>query len=92
MATRLYTLDELARLGDELYDREVLPQTTDADRGRYVAIDVETGAFAIDPNQLAAADRVRAHNPDAQIWFRRVGLTYVHRFLSRTRLGMAIES
>lgn len=83
MSRLRHSLDELARLGDELYDREVLPRATEAQRGMYVAIDVDTGTFAIDANQLAAADQVRVHNPEAQIWFRRVGLHYVHRIGGR---------
>ena len=50
-----------------------------------MAIDVVTGTFAIDANQLAAADQVRMHNPEARIWFRRVGFDYVHRFGYRVR-------
>jgi hypothetical protein len=80
-----HSLDEIARLGDALYEREVLPTVTDGDAGRYVAIDVDTGAFAVDADQLAAADPVLARNPSAQIWFRRVGRAYVHRFVRETR-------
>jgi hypothetical protein len=39
--------NEVARLGDEVYDRDVLPCVTAADEGCIVAIDVGTGAFAI---------------------------------------------
>lgn len=92
MSRLRYSLDELARLGDELYDREVLPRTTEAQRGMYVAIDVDTGTFAIDANQLAAADRVRAHHPEAQLWFRRVGLHYVHRIGGSRRLRPGAEA
>jgi hypothetical protein len=71
-----HSLDEIARLGDALYEHDVLPTVTDGDARRYVAIDVDT-----DADQLAAADRVLARNPSAQIWFRRVGRSYVHRFV-----------
>jgi hypothetical protein len=83
MSRLRHSLDELARLGDELYDREVLPRITEVQRGMYVAIDVDTGAFAVNVNQLAAADQVRMQNPEAQLWFRRVGLHYVHRIGGR---------
>lgn len=80
MAKPRFSLDEIARLGDAIYECDVLPNVAPADNGRYVAIDVISGAFALDVDQLAAADAVRARNPAAQIWFRRVGRTYVHRF------------
>jgi hypothetical protein len=79
-----FSLDEIARLGDALYERDVLPRVTDADLGHIVAIDVESGAFAIDPDQLTAGDRVLARHPDAVLWFRRVGADYVHRFGGRS--------
>lgn len=75
-----FDLDELARLGDELYERDILPRVTAADMGRIVAIDVESGSYAIDADQLVAADRVLERNPEAVLWFRRVGADYVHHF------------
>jgi hypothetical protein len=47
--------------------------------GKVVAIDVETGAYALDENALAAAKRLRVQHPDAEIWFVRVGHRAVHR-------------
>jgi hypothetical protein len=79
-----YSLEEIARLGEALYERDVLPRLKPEDVGRFVAIDVESGAFAIDGDKLAAADRVLAHNPGAQILFKRVGRAYVHRFGPRS--------
>lgn len=72
--------NELARLGDEFYEREVLPRVTAADKGRIVAIDPKSGTYAIDADQLTAADRVLEQHPGAYLWFRRVGYDYVHRF------------
>lgn len=80
-----FTLDEVARRGDEFYERDVLPRVTAADTGRIVAIDIESGAYAIDADQLAAGDRVLTRNPDAVLWFRRIGSDYVHRFGGRSR-------
>jgi len=80
MADLPFNRSELARLGDELYERDVLPRVTAADKGHFVAIDPSSGAFAIDADQLAAAHKVRERNPGAYLWFRRVGFDYVHRF------------
>jgi hypothetical protein len=38
-------------LGDELYERDVLPRVTAADKGHFVAIDPSSGTFAIDADQ-----------------------------------------
>lgn len=74
-----YSLDELARMGDAIYERDILPRMTPEDTGRIVAIDVETGAYAMDRRQLAAIHQILDARPDAQIWLRRVGYSYVDR-------------
>lgn len=80
-----YTPDEIARLGDELFDRVVAPRTTSEDAHLFVAVDVESGAFEIAPDELSAAHRLLDQNPDAQLWLRRVGAPYLHQFSPRLR-------
>lgn len=75
-----FPLDELARMGDEIYERDILPRVTAQDTGRIVAIDVETGAYAIHEDKLAAIHHVLDTRPSAQIWVKRVGFSYVERF------------
>ncbi len=41
---------------------------------------IESGAYEIDADELAASDRLLARKPDAQMWLRRVGSRYAHRF------------
>lgn len=74
-----YPPAEIARLGEALFERDVLPRLNGQDRNDIVAIDIESGAYVIDRDQHAATDRLLAQNPEAQIWFRRVGSRYVHR-------------
>ena len=74
-----YSPDEVARLGDAVYERDVAPYVTDEHAGCFVAIDVETGAFEIAPNELSAIDRLRERRPEAQIWLRRADAIYTHR-------------
>jgi hypothetical protein len=80
-----YSKEEFARRGDEIYERDIEPQLGKEDLGKYVLIDIETGAFEIDADELAASDRLLAHHPDAQVWFRRVGSRYARRFGPRRR-------
>jgi hypothetical protein len=83
MVNPSYTPDEIALRGDAVYDREVAPRTTERDAGRFVAIDVDSGAFGIASDELAAAHGLRARVPAARIWLRRVGVPYLHRFSPR---------
>jgi hypothetical protein len=45
-----------------------------------VVIDVDTGAYEIDEDELAASDRLLARHSDAQLWVTRVGSRYARRF------------
>ena len=77
MPTTKRTLQELAVLGGDLFDRRVRPALRPEDDGKFVAIDIETGAYEIEADELAACDRLRNRIPDAQIWLVRVGSPYL---------------
>jgi hypothetical protein len=53
------------------------PRTTERHAGRFVAIDVDSGAFEVASDELAAAHGLRARYPAAQIWLRRVDVPYL---------------
>ena len=84
-----YSKEEFARRGDEIYDRDISPHVEPDDEGKFVVIDIETGAYEIDQDELAASDRLLARRLDAQMWTRRVGSRYARRFGPRERAGGA---
>jgi hypothetical protein len=75
-----YSTAEFARRGDAIYDREIAPRLEEANRGKFVSIDIESGAFEIDEDELEASRRLLARLPTAPIWFRRVGSKFARRF------------
>lgn len=75
-----YSKEEFARRGDAIYERDICPVLTGADAGKFVVIDIETGAYEVDADELAASDRLQARIPGAQVWLRRVGSPHVRRF------------
>jgi hypothetical protein len=75
-----YSKEEFARRGDAIYDRDIGPVVKNTDHGKFVAIDIETGAYEIDADEMTACDRLEARVPGAQVWLTRVGLGYAHRF------------
>jgi hypothetical protein len=77
---RRYSKEDFARRGDAIYERDIRPHLKPEDDGKLVAIDIETGAFEIDADEMAVVHRLRAQYPDAQPWILRVGSRYVHRF------------
>ncbi|MBI2172025.1 MAG: hypothetical protein HYU30_08430 [Chloroflexi bacterium] len=75
-----YSKEEFSRRGEEFYDRKVRPHIVEGDKGKFVAIDIETGDYEIDADELAASDRLLEHHHNAQVWLIRVGSRYVRRF------------
>ena len=66
--------EETARLGDEIYRRDIRAQVEADHDGEYVAIDVNSGNWAIAESELAASDLLLAQCPDAiDVWLLRVG-------------------
>jgi hypothetical protein len=85
MATtkRRYSKEEFARRGDALYEKEVRPQLKPDDEGKFAAVDIESGMFALDADELKAGNKLLKRVPDAQIWMVRVGYRGVHSFGGR---------
>jgi len=80
-----YSKEEHARRGAAVYERQVRPQVEAGNRGRIVAIDVDTGAFEVADDSLTASRHLLARCPDAQIWCVRIGYPAVHHFGPRVR-------
>ena len=79
-----YSKEEFARRGDEIYQSQVRQQVEAGNHGKIVAIDIETGAFELADNTIAATDRLYERVPDAQPWVIRIGHRTVYRFGSRS--------
>ena len=74
-----YSKEEFARRGQEIYERTIRPQVEAGNEGKFVAIDIETGAYEIDTDDYTATERLLAREPDAQIWLLRVGHPAAYR-------------
>jgi len=84
---RRYSKEEFARRGDAIYQKDVSPRLQADDQGKFAAIDIESAAFEVDVDELAACDKLSARIPDAQIWLIRIGSPFVHRFGGRDSRG-----
>ncbi len=73
--------DEIVRLGKEIYERDIRPQVEADHFGEYVAIDVETGDWAVADGEIAALDRLLAMRPQAiDVLMERVGYRALRSF------------
>ncbi len=77
---RKYDLEEFARRGKSLYEERIRPLVEAGNRGKIVAIDFDSGEYAVADTTIAASDSLRSRLPDAQIWQERIGYAGVHHF------------
>jgi hypothetical protein len=68
-----YSAEETARRGDDIYEQSVRSQVEASHQGQVVAIDIDSGAYAVAETALAAARLLSAKHPDAEVWFVRIG-------------------
>jgi hypothetical protein len=83
MANRTYTAEETVQRGREIYERDVLAQVEAAHDGAFVVVDITTGAWELDEDDVAASDRALAKNPDAVLYFARVRRPAAYRLGAR---------
>ena len=68
------TVEEIARRGEEIYERDLRAKLeTEENWGKFLIIDIETAAYEIDREDLAATERLLARNPNAMTYGLRIG-------------------
>ena len=72
--------EETARIGKEIYERDIRRLVEWDHFGEVVAIDVDSGSYALGKNAIDASERLRKHSPDAQVWLMRVGHRALYHF------------
>jgi hypothetical protein len=78
-----YSNEEFRKRGDAIYQNEILPKLTAKDRGKFLAIDIETGEYEISRSEMRAGDKLHRRVPGAQVWMVRVGYAATRSFGGR---------
>lgn len=81
MDVRELSDEEFARRGNAIFEERVRPHVDeDEEAHKFVAIDVETGAYAVHEDERTATKQLLKRQPEAKgrIWFRRVGSESAH--------------
>ena len=63
-----------------LYREKIRPTLTDADIGKFVIIDTNSGEYEVDRDDLAASDRLHGRQPNAFGYIMRVGYSAAYFF------------
>jgi hypothetical protein len=68
------TAKEIARRGEAIYQRDLRARLeTEENRGKFLIIDIATGDYEIDREDLAATERLLARNPHTVTYGLRIG-------------------
>ena len=77
--TERLSSEETVRLGREIYERDIRHQVEADHVGKIVAIDAESGSWAMGDDELAARTLLRTKRPEAvDVLFERVGYLAAH--------------
>ena len=70
--------EEMARLGDEIYERDIRHQVERDHRGEIVAIDVDSGRYVIAESVVTSWKCLVTQHTEGNFWFMRVGYPTVY--------------
>jgi hypothetical protein len=75
-----YTPEEIADIAEQIYRRDIRPKVMPQHKGKFLVLDIKTGEYEIDEDDLAAWERLRARVPDGEYFALRVGYTTANTF------------
>lgn len=79
MSHSRYPSDEIIRRGQALYEQEIRTRVEEGNKGNFLALDIETGGYEIDVDELAAIRRAKAKNPGGALYIVRIGYPAAYR-------------
>ena len=74
-----YTTDEVCERGKQIYDEQIRHLVEPSENGKFILIDIVSGDYEIDEDEIAADDRLNERRPDAVGYLGRVGCNAAYR-------------
>ena len=74
-----YSREGVAERGEAIYEQHIRPHVEGEGKGKYLVLDIETGEYEIDQDDLAATKRLMAKCPDAVVYGLRIGYPAAYR-------------
>ncbi len=72
-------LSPFAQKGEEIYRDQILPEISEEQcKGKFVAIDVDSGKYFIDDVDIKAIIRAQREFPNKQFYLKRIGYLAAH--------------
>lgn len=63
MATEKYTLDEICDRAEQIYAEQIKHLVEPQENGKFIVIDIESGDYEVDADDIAAEDRLEERRP-----------------------------
>jgi len=79
MPRNSYTPEEVAARGEAIYQRDIRPHVESTCQGRFLVLDIESGQYEIDADDIAATKRARAKHPEGVLYGVRIGHSAAYR-------------
>ncbi len=74
-----YSPEEVDARGQAIYQQELREKVEAQHKGKFLVLDIETGRYEIDEDDLAATQRALAKRPDAVLYGLRIGHAAAYR-------------
>ncbi len=74
-----YTPEEVAQRGEAMYERQIRSRVEPEHMGQFVVMDIETGDYEVDVDDLGATKRALAKRPGAVLYGLRIGSAAAYR-------------
>ena len=74
-----YTPQEVSSRGEAIYEQQIRGKVEFGNKGKFVVIDIETGEYEIDVDDLIATKRLLVKRPDAILYGLRIGFPTAYR-------------
>ena len=82
-----YTTEEVVRRGREIYENEIRAEVEPEHDGDFVVVDVTSGIWEVGRDDVVVSDQVLQQNPEAVLYFMRVGRPAAYRMGARASMG-----
>jgi hypothetical protein len=78
-----YASAEIVQRGQDLYDQRIRAQVETRHPGQFLVLDIETGDYEIDADDVIAVQRAKTKHPEAAFYIVRIGSPTAYRLGSQ---------
>lgn len=76
-----YLPEDVVSRGEEIYEQQIRRKVEAGNKGKFVVIDIETGEYEVDEDDLQATKRALAKRSDAILYGVRIGYPTAYNLL-----------